>query len=41
MYEMAFSEDEQEAVLDSEVTSGYTYKEGKDTTVDKFFNILY
>ncbi len=37
MYEMAFSEDEQEAILDSKVTSGYTYKEGKDTTVDKLF----
>ncbi len=41
MYEMAFSEDEQEAVLDSEVTSGYTYKEGKDTTVDKLFILSY
>ena len=37
MYEMAFSVYEQDAILDSRVTTGFTYKDEKDVTTDKLF----
>lgn len=41
MYERAFSETEKLAILDTEVTSTFKYKEEKDVTVDKLFILSY
>lgn len=37
IYDMAFTEEEKEGILESKVTSKFTYKEGEDVTDDRLF----
>lgn len=41
MYDMAFTEDEKYDILDSKVTSGFTYKDEQDVTEDRLFILSY
>lgn len=41
MYDMAFTEEEKYDILDSKVTSGFTYKDEQDVTEDRLFILSY